>query len=52
VKADYLEDDTKPKIVDMFFRAYLLWLFRYVLFYSSQGDAMARYLISRTQRMA
>jgi hypothetical protein len=52
VKADYLEDDTKPKTVDRFFRAYLLWLFRFVLFYSSQGDAMARYLIPRTQRLA
>jgi hypothetical protein len=42
VKGDYLGDDTKPEIVDRFFKAYLLWLFGFVLFCSSQGDAMVR----------
>jgi hypothetical protein len=45
VQADYLADDAEQETVDRFFEAYLLWLFGFVLFCSSQGDAVARYLI-------
>jgi hypothetical protein len=50
VQDDYLSDDTGQETVDKFFEAYLLWLFGFVLFYSSQGDAVARYLIPHAQR--
>jgi hypothetical protein len=43
VQADYLADDAEQETVDMFFEEYLLWLFGFVLFCSSQGDAVARY---------
>jgi hypothetical protein len=52
VQADYLADDTKQETVDRFFMAYLLWLFGFVLFCSSQGDAVARYLIPHARRIA
>jgi hypothetical protein len=32
--------------------AYLLWLFGYVMFYGSQGDAISRFLISHARRIA
>jgi hypothetical protein len=52
VQDDYLADDVKEKIVDRFFEVYLLWLFGFVLFSSSQGDAVARYLIHHARRIA
>jgi hypothetical protein len=42
MQADYLADDAEQEIVNRFFEAYLLWLFGFVLFCSSQGDTMAR----------
>jgi hypothetical protein len=51
VRADYLAVDVEPKTVDMFFEAYLLWLFGFVLFCSSQGDTVVRYLIPHAQRI-
>jgi hypothetical protein len=51
VRADYLADDAELETVDRFFEAYLLWLFRFVLFCSSQGDAVARYLIPYARRI-
>jgi hypothetical protein len=51
VQADYLADDAEQEIVDRFFKAYLLWLFGFVLFCNSQGDAVARYLIPHDQRI-
>jgi hypothetical protein len=51
VQADYLADDTEQKTVDRFFEAYLLWLFGFVLFDSSQGDVVARYLIPHARRI-
>ena len=50
--ADYLADDAEPETVARFFEAYLLWLFGFVLFCSSQGDAVARYLIPHARRIA
>jgi hypothetical protein len=44
VKADYLEDDTKPMTVDKFFRAYLLWLLSY-------GPPWAHYLSGYQDRL-
>jgi hypothetical protein len=52
VQADCLADDAEQETVDMFFEAHLLWLFGFVLFCSSQGDAMARYLIPHARRIA
>jgi hypothetical protein len=40
VQADYLADDAKQETVDRFFEAYLLWLFGFMLFCSSQDDAV------------
>jgi hypothetical protein len=51
MRADYLADDAELETVDRFFEAYLLWLFRFVLFCSSQGDAVARYLIPYARRI-
>jgi hypothetical protein len=42
----------EPETVSRFFEAYLLWLFGFVLFCSSQGDAVARYLIPHAWRIA
>jgi hypothetical protein len=52
VQANFLADDAQAETVDRFFEVYLLWLFGFVLFCSSQGDAVARYLIPHTQRIA
>jgi hypothetical protein len=52
VQVDYLADDAEQKTVDRFFEAYLLWLFGFVLFYSSQGNMVARYLIPHARRIA
>jgi hypothetical protein len=52
VQADYLADDAEQEIVDRFFEAYMLWLFGLVLFCSSQGDAVLRYLIPHPRRIA
>jgi hypothetical protein len=52
VQADYLADDAEHETVDRFFEAYLLWLFGFVSFCSSQGDAVARYLIPHVQGIA
>jgi hypothetical protein len=54
VQADYLAlaDDAEEETVDKFFEAYLLWLFGFVLFCSSQGDAVVRYLIPHARRIA
>jgi hypothetical protein len=51
VQADCLADDAEQETVDRFFEAYLLWLFGFVLFCSSQGDAVARYLIPHARRI-
>jgi hypothetical protein len=51
VQADYLVDDAEQETVDRIFEAYLLWLFGFVLFCSSQGDAVARYLIPHARRI-
>jgi hypothetical protein len=45
VQADYLADDVEPGTVDMFLEVYLLWLFGYVMFCESTGDAVSKYLI-------
>jgi hypothetical protein len=42
----------EQETVDRFFEAYLLWLFGFVLFWSSQGDAVVRYLTSYARRIA
>jgi hypothetical protein len=52
VHADYLADDAEQETIDRFFEAYLLWLFGFVLFCSSQGDAVMRYLIPHARRIA
>jgi hypothetical protein len=52
VQADYLADDAEQETVVRFFEAYLLWLFGFVLFCSSQGDAVARYLAPHARRIA
>jgi hypothetical protein len=52
VQADYLADDAEQLTVDRFFEAYLLWLFGFVLFCSSQGDVVTRYLIPHARRIA
>jgi hypothetical protein len=51
VQADYLADDDEQETVDRFFEAYMLWLFGFVLFCSSQGDTVARYLIPHAWRI-
>jgi hypothetical protein len=51
VQADYLVHDAERETIDRFFEAYLLWLFGFVLFCSSQGDAVARYLIPHARRI-
>jgi hypothetical protein len=45
VQADYLADDVEPAIVDSFLVAYPLWLFGFVMFCESAGDAVSKYLI-------
>jgi hypothetical protein len=52
VQADYLADDAEQETVDRFFEVCLLWLFGFVLFCGSQGEAVARYLISHARRIA
>jgi hypothetical protein len=52
VQANYLADDVEQETVNRFFEAYLLWLFGFVLFCSSQGDTVARYLIPHARRIA
>jgi hypothetical protein len=51
VQADYLADDVEEETVDRFFEAYMLWLFGFVLFCSSQGDTVVRYLIPHARRI-
>jgi hypothetical protein len=51
VQVDYLADDAEQETVDRFFEAYLLWLFGFMLLCSSQGDAVARYLIPHARRI-
>jgi hypothetical protein len=51
VQANYLADDAEKETVNRFFEAYLLWLFGFVLFCSSQGDAVTRYLIPHARRI-
>jgi hypothetical protein len=43
--------NTEQETVDRFFEAYLLWLFGFVLFCSSQGDVVVRYLIPHARRI-
>ena len=38
-KADYMRVDADDFTVARHFEAYLLWLFGWVMFYSSQGDS-------------
>jgi hypothetical protein len=52
VQADYLAVDAEQEAVDRLFEAYLLWLFGFVLFCSSQGDVVVRYLIPHARRIA
>jgi hypothetical protein len=52
VSTNYLADETQAETVDRFFEAYLLWLFGFMLFCSSQGDVVVRYLILHTKRIA
>jgi hypothetical protein len=52
VQADYLADDAEQEAVDRFFEAYMLCLFGFVLFCSSQGDTVVRYLIPHARRIA
>jgi hypothetical protein len=51
VQDNYLADDAEKETVNRFFEAYLLWLFGFVLFCSSQGDAVTRYLIPHARRI-
>jgi hypothetical protein len=51
VQTDYLADDAEQETVDRFFEAYLLWLLGFVLFCSSQSDAVTRYLIPHAWRI-
>jgi hypothetical protein len=51
VRVDYLTDDAQAEIVDRFFEAYLLWLFGFVLFRNSLGDAVSRYWIPHARRI-
>jgi hypothetical protein len=44
VQTDYLADDAQPE-------AYLLWLFGFVIFCSSQGDAVSKFLIPYARRI-
>jgi hypothetical protein len=52
VQADYLADDAEQETVDRFFEAYLLWLFGFVLFCSSQCETVKRYLTPHARRIA
>jgi hypothetical protein len=52
VQAHYLVDDAEQETFDRFFKACMLWLFGFVLFCGSQGDAVARYLIPHARRIA
>jgi hypothetical protein len=52
VYADYLVDDAQFEIVNRFLAVYLLWLFGFVIFCSSHGDAVSKFLISNAQRIA
>jgi hypothetical protein len=45
VQEDNLADDTQPEIVNRFLEVYLLWLFGFMMFCSSQGDAVSKFLI-------
>jgi hypothetical protein len=40
-----MEDDAEPSTTDKFLEAYLLWLFGFVMFCESVGDAVSKYLI-------
>jgi hypothetical protein len=51
VQANYLPDDARPEIVNRFLEAYLLWLFGFVMFCSSQGDAVSKFLIPYARRI-
>jgi hypothetical protein len=51
VQDDYLAGDAEQETIDSFFEAYPLWLFGFVLFCSSQGDVVVRYLIPHAQRI-
>jgi hypothetical protein len=52
VQVDYLADDAQPKTVNRFLEVYLLWLFGFVMFCSSQGDVVLRFLILYARRIA
>jgi hypothetical protein len=51
VRADYLADDAQPETVNRFLDVYLLWLFGFVLFCSSQGDMVSKFLIPYARRI-
>ena len=47
-----MADDAEPETVSRFLEAYLLWLFRYVMFCGSQGDSVPKYLIPYARMIA
>jgi hypothetical protein len=52
VEADYMVDDVEPGTIDRFLELYLLWLFGFVMFCKSAGDAVSKYLIPYARMIA
>jgi hypothetical protein len=47
-----MRDDADEQTSNTHLEAYMLWLFGYVMFCGSQGDAVSRFLIPHTWRIA
>jgi hypothetical protein len=46
-----MRDDVDEQTSNRHFDAYLLWLFGYMMFCGSHGDAVSRFLITRARRI-
>jgi hypothetical protein len=46
-----MRDDADEQTSNKHLEAYLLWLFGYVMFYGSHGDAVSRFLIPHARRI-
>ena len=52
MQADYIRDDTDNATVSRHLEAYILWLFGWIMFYSSQGDSCPKQLVPMAMAIA
>ena len=52
MQSEYMRDNADEATVARHFEAYLLWLFGWVMFCSSQGNSVSKYLLPYAQSLA